>query len=54
MVSAYNWNASPIDGTDIIRRITNIGCELKYPMDIHIAEIPQVIDSASQSVADYF
>lgn len=42
MVSLYAWNASPIDET-----------ELKYPMDIDIAEISQVIDMASQSVVGY-
>ena len=53
MVSAYVWNIRPIDCTGIIRSVCAIGRELKYPMDIPIVEIPQVIDSPSQSVADY-
>ena len=53
MLSAYGWNVSPIDGTEIIRSITTIGRELKFPMDIHIAKIPTVIDSASKSIVTY-
>ena len=53
MVLLYAWNASPIDETDIIRSVPAIGCKLKYPMDIDIAEISQVIDMASQSVVGY-
>ena len=53
MVSVYAWNARTIDGTDIIRSVPTIGRELKYPMDIHITKIPQVIDSASQNIIYY-
>ena len=53
MLSVYAWNASPIDGTEIIRSIPAIGRELKFSMDIHIAKIPTVIDSASKSVVTY-
>ena len=53
MFSAYGWNASPIDFTKIIRSIPAICREVKFPMDIHIAKIPTVIDSASKSVVTY-
>ena len=53
MVLAYAWNASPIDSTDINISVPAIGYELKYPTDIDIDEITQVIDIASKSVSDY-
>ena len=48
---AYAWNASPIDGTDIICIIPAIGRPLQYPLDIHESAAPSVIDSPSESVA---
>ena len=53
MISAYAWNASPIDGTDIIRSVPAIGRELKFPLDINLVKLPTVIDNASESVATY-
>ena len=53
MISAYAWNASPIDNTDIVRSVPAIGRELKFPLDISLADIPAPIDSASVTVADY-
>ena len=47
MMSVYVWNASPIDGTDIIRSFPAIDRELKYPIGMQITKILQVIDSAS-------
>ena len=38
IILVYVWNASPIDGTEIIRIIPAIGRELKFPMDIHISK----------------
>ena len=34
MILAYAWNASPIDGIDIIKSVPAIGRELKFPLDI--------------------
>ena len=53
MATAYAWNASPIEGTDIVRSIPAIGRELRYPLDVHLAETPTVIDNPSESVATY-
>ena len=53
MVSAYAWNASHIDGTDIVRSFPAIGRELKLPLDINLVKLPSVIDNASDSVSSY-
>ena len=53
MLSAYAWNSSPIDSTEIVRNMPAIGRELKFPMDVHIAKITIVIDSTSKSVVTY-
>ena len=44
MATAYAWNASPIDGTDIVRSVPAIGRELRFPLDISLADIPTPID----------
>lgn len=31
---AYAWNASPIDGTDIVRSFVAIGKHFKFPLDV--------------------
>ena len=53
MVSAYAWNASHINGTDIVRSIHAIGRELKFPLDINLMKLPAVVDNTSDSVAAY-
>ena len=53
MVSAYAWNTSHIDGTDIVRSVPDIGRELKFPMDINLVKFPTVVDNASGSVTTY-
>ena len=53
MASAYAWNASPIDGTEIIRSILGIGRELRFPLDIDLSATPAVIDDPSASVVAY-
>ena len=53
MVLAYAWNASPIDGTGIIRSVPAIGRELKFPMDIELGEEPNVEDDDGDRVLDY-
>lgn len=39
MISAYAWNAMPIDGTDIIQIVPAIGRPLRFPMDIALAPL---------------
>ena len=53
MATAYAWNASPIEGTDIIRSFPAIGRELRFPLDINLADSPAIIDNPSESVAAY-
>ena len=53
MATAYAWNASPIDGTDIIRSVPAIGRELRYPIDVSLSPVPDIIDNPSESVATY-
>ena len=42
----YGWNASPVDGTDIIRSFAAIGREFPFPIDLaqgeHHLETPEV------------
>ena len=51
MTKVYAWNASPIEGTDIVRSVPAIGRALPFPLDIDMAEIPPLIDNASEIVA---
>ena len=32
--AGYTWNRSPINGTNILRSVPAIGCELRFPLDI--------------------
>lgn len=34
LFAAYAWNASPIDGTDIVRSFVAIGKHFKFPLDV--------------------
>ena len=49
MATVYAWNASTIDGTEIIRSVTAIGHTLRFPLDFDIAAIPDLIDNLSES-----
>ena len=53
LTTAYAWNASPIDGTDILRSVPAIGRELRFPLDIHESEMPSPITDVTRSVVDY-
>ena len=53
MVTTYVWNTSPIDGTDIIRSVPDIGRELSYPLDMSYEPAPDITDNPSESVANY-
>ena len=53
MVSAYAWNAMPIDGTDIARSIPAIGRPFLFPMDVALAELPTPIDDAGAARIRY-
>ena len=51
--TAYAWNTSPIDGTDIIRSVPAISCKLKFPLDIHESPLPPIINNPTKSIVDY-
>ena len=53
MATVYVWNASPIDGTDIIRIVPAIGRELRSPLDVSLGPVLDIIDNPSESVATY-
>ena len=52
-ISAYAWNAMPIDGTDIIRSIPDIGRPLKFPMDIVLTALPTPEYDAAEAIINY-
>lgn len=53
IATAYAWNASPIDGTDIVRSVPAIGRTLRFTLDIDLAAMPDLIDNPSESVVAY-
>ena len=53
MATAYTWNASPLDGTDIIRSVPTIGRTLHFPLNIGLAGIPALVDNSSASVVSF-
>jgi PAS domain-containing protein len=40
----YAWNASVIDGTDIVRSVAALGREFKFPLDIQLSSEPVPMD----------
>ena len=53
MVTACAWDASPIDGTDIIRSVPAIGRELRFPIDMNTAQKPQQSNNKALTMANY-
>ena len=53
MATSYDWNASLLDGTDIIRSVPAIGRTLRFPLNIGIADIPALVDNPSASVVSF-
>ena len=53
IATSYTWNTSPVEGTDIIRSMPAIGRELRFPLDINLAEIPLVVDNPRKRVTSY-
>ena len=49
----YTWNSAPIDGTYIIRSIPAIGRELRFPLDISLASLPNLTDNQANPVLEY-
>jgi PAS domain-containing protein len=40
----YAWNASVIDGTDIVRSVAALGREFKFPLDLNLSSVPVPVD----------
>ena len=53
MAVTYTWNASTINGTDIIRSFPAIGQELRYSLYVNLGPVLDIIDYPSESVATY-
>ena len=53
LVSAYAWNAMPIDGTDIIRSIPAIGRPFRFHIDVTLAELPTPTTNTAKSTVAY-
>ena len=51
--SRYVWNSSPIDGTGILRRVSDKGRELHFPLDIDLSALIPIISNNAESVVSY-
>ena len=52
LFAVYNWNAGPIDGTDIPRSVAAIGREFPFPIDL-VPALPRKGTSEGQQVLDH-
>ena len=53
VAAGYAWNSSPIDGTDILRSVSAIGRELRFPLDVDISTLPELVTNNADSVIYY-
>ena len=53
IAAEYYWNSSPIDGTDILRSIPAIGCELQFPLDVDTSVLPSLVTNNADSFISY-
>ena len=53
IVLAYTWISAPIDGTEIIRSVPNIGRTLHFPLDINLNAVPKLVQNNAQATLDY-
>ena len=44
---AYTWNASPIDGVDILRYVPTIGLAWWFSLNINLVVIPNINNSSN-------
>ena len=52
IAAGYAWNSVPIDVTDILRSSVAIGREFRFPIDINLSALPQLIQNNVQSTID--
>lgn len=53
IITAYAWNAMPVDRTDIGCSVCAIGRPLKFHMDIVLSELLDPIDDAGKATVRY-
>ena len=51
--TAYAWNASAIDGTDIIRSVAAVGRVFQFPFDITLSDPPEPVSGDLARIHDY-
>jgi hypothetical protein len=51
--TAYAWNASAIDGTDIIRSVAAVGRVFQFPFDISLSDPPEPVLGDLEHLHDY-
>ena len=51
--TAYAWNASAIDGTDIIRSVAAVGRVFQFPFDLNLSDPPTPVCGDLESIHDY-
>ena len=49
IAAGYACNSAPIDDTDILRRISAIGRELKFPLDINLNAMTKLVQNNSNA-----
>ena len=54
LISAYAWNAIPIDRTDIIRSIPTMGRLLEFPTNVALSELPIPVGDAATSYSKLY
>ena len=53
IAAGYAWNSAPIDGTDILRSIPAIGCEIHFPININLSVLPKLAHNSGQDALDF-
>ena len=43
IAAGYAWNSASIDGTDILRSTVAVGRKFRFPIDIDLSALPQLI-----------
>lgn len=51
--SQYAWNSAPIDDTNILRSLADVGRRFKFPMDVQLSPTPTLNDTDQSIVYTY-
>jgi hypothetical protein len=49
-LDCYDWNISPIDGTDIVRSVTAVGRGFHFPFAFEYVPSPTMTDASAGAV----